>query len=620
MLDYIDGARVSLAGRLSATFRARVGTRGAGAIGLAILAAAGLFAHEGHDTAKPVYKQVQAGDATYRIGFAFQPLAPLVGEDIGIEFQILQLSDPLANPGVGKPVPSADLQARITSSGKEPRALSEIGVGEKPGTYTAHYEFVDSGRYVISARVASWPDRISAEFPIVVGPGPVLRAAVAIDGIVLLILGGLAFARWRGRGEQAGVNGGDAALVVAGLAGLLVAHMFVSPHVGRLFLPERHLGPVPWDPGVPPSEAPTPAPHIDPPGTPPHSHGDKPGAKPPPHTHPAGTPPHEHKEDAGVSPVSTAAPRQAQDIVATVVNVPGHLVDVVVPMSARVLFGDFTPRVGRSVRRGQTIAMLEHHYVMHDAVHLINQRWLYLVRMLDSKRVSLDTAMKAVRLHHLEKTGDASVRQAMSVTQEVQAADTTAIAARLEHQQAVKLLAMHDAQIAESELVRRPLVSPIDGTIEAMNFTQGQLKYENDKLFTILDLSRVWVEVRFPEQFASRPPPRELSFVSPAFPERRFTGKLARVANTLDAATGTLSAFFEVPNPERALRVGMQRRASAVSNLRTGGRGCGNWRRPQDGRKSSGGRPQSSRYDTCSHGEGQAGDDRRSHGADLGAD
>jgi len=534
-----------------------------------LVAGAGLAAHEGHDTARPVYKQVQVGDITYRVGFALQPQVPLVGEEIGFEFQILQLSDPLANPSVGRPLAAGDLHVRVVTSDKAPLRLPDVSPGEKPGTFTARHEFEDSGRYVISARINDWPDRAAAEFPIVVGAGPVLRAAVVIDAIVLLVLGGLAFALWRSRKEgraEAGLGRG-AALVVAGVAVLVLAHVWVSPRVGRLFLPERHLGPVAWDAGLPPVDgtapvdAPVPAPHTHPEGTPPHSHPDTIR----PQKNPGGAPPPSDGKQA--SDVSTGVPRQAQEIVSSVVAVPGRLVDVVVPMSARVLFGEFTPRLGRAVRRGQTIAMLEHHYILHDAVHLINQRWLFLVRMLETKRASLDAELKAARLHYLYTSAEALIRQAMDITQEVQAADMAAVAARLEHERAAKLLAMHDAQITESELVRRPLTSPIDGTIEAVNFTQGQLKYENDKLFTILDLSRVWIEARFPGQFASRQPPRHMTFISAAFPTLRFDATLARVANTLDPRTGTVSAYFEVPNPDRVLRVGMR----LAPQLSTGG-------------------------------------------------
>jgi multidrug efflux pump subunit AcrA (membrane-fusion protein) len=108
-------------------------------------------------------------------------------------------------------------------------------------------------------------------------------------------------------------------------------------------------------------------------------------------------------------------------------------------------------------------------------------------------------------------------------------------------------------------------VAPLDGTLEAVNFTHGQLAYENDKLFTILDASRVWIEVRFPETATSRRPPATMRFASPAFPSVQFEGRLARIANTLDPTTGTLSVFYEVPNPNRLLRIGMR-----VSAQRTG--------------------------------------------------
>ena len=237
--------------------------------------------------------------------------------------------------------------------------------------------------------------------------------------------------------------------------------------------------------------------------------------------------------------------------------VPGQQVDVVVPITARVLFEDFVPRLGRSVRRGQTIAVLEHHYILHDANHLINQRWPFLVSALSNRRATVDLELKAARLRRAQETGDAAVRQMMALTQTVAEVEGELAEARLAQQQAEKALAMHDAQIAKSNLVRRPVTSPLDGTIDEVHFTQGQLKYQNDKLLTILDLSRVWIEARFPESDASRPP-RQMAFVSPAFPGVRFEGRLARVADTLDPATRTVSAFFEVANPGRLLRIGMR--------------------------------------------------------------
>jgi multidrug efflux pump subunit AcrA (membrane-fusion protein) len=218
------------------------------------------------------------------------------------------------------------------------------------------------------------------------------------------------------------------------------------------------------------------------------------------------------------------------------------------------------------VKRGQTIATLEYNYILHDAVHLINQRWLYLVPMLAARRASLEAELTAARTHYLAGHADAPVQQAMQVMHAAETADLAAVTAAKDYDRAQKLLAMHSAEIAQSAPVRRPVLAPIDGVIEAVNFAQGQQKYENDKLFTILDLSRVSVEVRFPDAPGSRTPPRRMRFVAPAFPDAAFDGRLTRVANTVDPTTGTLSAFFEVANPQRLLRVGMRLSASPAED------------------------------------------------------
>lgn len=512
------------------------------------LSGAWLAAHEGHNTApeQPAYRQVQAGDATYRVGFAMLPRDPLVGEDVRFELQILELSE--AQPDApGRPVASGDLQVRIISTGTTPHTVPYVTAGEQPGTYSARYRFADRGQYAIATSLESSPHTIRADFPIVVGAGPVVRAALAIDAIVLLVIAALAFSLWRRRTRKAAERtaplGVDAALAAAAMAVLVVAHMWISPRVGRAFLPERHFGPVAWNDGAPGGSEPATAPHTHPEGTPPHSHGEGPAPQ---------------SDREGTPPALTTAPGQAAEIVSTVVPVPGQLVDVVVPVTARVLFEEFTPRAGRTVRRGQTIAVLEHHYVLHDANHLINQRWPFLLRVLETRREMLAAELNATRLRYLHETSDPAVKQTMAVMQAVPAAEMAAATARLEQERAEKLLAMHDAQITKGDLVRRPITAPIDGVIEAVSFTQGELKYENDKLFTILDLSRVWIEARFPERDASVPPPRQMTFISPAFPDMRFTGRLVRVANTLDPRTGTVSAFFEVPNPRRLLRLGMR--------------------------------------------------------------
>ena len=444
------------------------------------------------------------------------------------------------------------MQVRIISTAADPYTLPHVGPGEKPGTFTGRYRFKDSGQYAVAASTKVGGETITAEFPVSVAAGPVFRTTIMLDAIVLLIFGGLIFSRWRARRRSgrhwrlgAPTRGGAGG---AGVAVLVGAHLWLGPRAGRMFLPERHLGGVAWDLGAPGPEV---AASLLQPSIRRGRHLTRirQGRRRTPIRR-------SRKGRAAILPPDD--PDEPRDIVSTVVPVPGQLVDVVVPASARVMFGSVTPHVGRSVRRGQTLATLEYNYVLHDAVHMVNQRWLYLVPMLAAKRASLQADLTAARTRYLAKNAEPSVKQAMQVMQAVESADLAAATARLESQRAQKLLAMHTAEIAESDLVRRPIVSPIDGAIEEVTFTHGQLKYrERQALHDPGSFARLGGSA-VPRRNGIATAARADAFRVPAFPEVPFDGRLVRVANSLDPQTGTLAAFFEVPNPDRLLRVGMR--------------------------------------------------------------
>ncbi|MEO7406257.1 MAG: hypothetical protein ABIZ92_04540, partial [Vicinamibacterales bacterium] len=366
------------------------------------------------------------------------PQDPVVGEDVRLEFRILRTAGEQAAPSADTPVNVESPQVEIVPTDGAAVPASRIAPGEKQGSYVVRYRFPDSGQFGIAIHARSGTGSITAEFPVLVGAGPVARAAIVVDAIIMLIFGGIGFARWRGRStrEATSFTVRDASLAAAGVVVLIGAHLWIAPRIGRLLLPERHPSVVAWDPGgdaKPPDAVPAePEPHSHPPGTPPHSH------------EPA--PPRGRGGDPDSAPAPTvAAPGSAAvtlaEIASTVVPVPGQLVEVVVPMTSRVLFEGFVPRLGRSVRRGQTIAVLEHHYILHDANHLINERWPYLVATLASRRTTFDLDLKVARLRHAQDTGDAAVREMMTLTQTVPQAEAELAEARLRQQQAEKALA-----------------------------------------------------------------------------------------------------------------------------------------------------------------------------------
>lgn len=241
------------------------------------------------------------------------------------------------------------------------------------------------------------------------------------------------------------------------------------------------------------------------------------------------------------------------ELLGKVIAKPGNLVEVLAPMTCRVIFDNgFRPSLGKQVRAGQTLVTLEHHYKMHDWVHLLNERWPIQVEALAAKRRMIEAEVELERARYLYQNRVATLK-------ELQAAEAAAALASREYQRWRERLENHDRQIRQQELVRRPLQSPISGTLVEVNFTQGQLVYEGEKLFTILDLSTVWIEARLAEYQAARLGrlPRNISFSAPAFPGREFIGRLIKIGEKVEEQTRAIPVFFEVANRQKLLRPGM---------------------------------------------------------------
>ena len=274
---------------VSSSAASPVSARARAAIACALLAAAaGLSAHEGHGgPQRPVYRQAQSGNGTYRIGFAMLPQDALVGEDVRFEVQLLQMADPAAGPGPGRPLGSGDVQVRIISTSAEPYTLPHVGPGEKPGTYTARYRFADSGQYAIAASAKAGAETITAEFPVLVAAGPVFRTTILLDLIVILIVGALIVSQRRcARGGRRGKPGaftrcGGGSRGDRGPGGRPpVAWSASGPDVSSgTSLRGRGVG---SGSAARPGGSCAPPRHVDPPETPPHTH--PPGTKP--HSHP----------------------------------------------------------------------------------------------------------------------------------------------------------------------------------------------------------------------------------------------------------------------------------------------------------------------------------------------
>lgn len=100
-----------------------------------------------------------------------------------------------------------------------------------------------------------------------------------------------------------------------------------------------------------------------------------------------------------------------------------------------------------------------------------------------------------------------------------------------------------------------PIKAPADGVIVARNVTPGAVVSASNDLFVIADLSMIWAIASVQEEYLSQVRLGMSARVSvQAYPDRFFTGRIAKVAETLDAATRTVSVRIEIANKRGLLK------------------------------------------------------------------
>src|SRR5262249_30509953 len=102
------------------------------------------------------------------------------------------------------------------------------------------------------------------------------------------------------------------------------------------------------------------------------------------------------------------------------------------------------------------------------------------------------------------------------------------------------------------------LRAALGGVVTEVAVVNGQLVDAGQKIVRVLDSSVLWVHADVYERdLASVERATIARIVSPAYPERVFTGRRVAVGASLGEVPGTIEAYFEVPNPGGSLRTGM---------------------------------------------------------------
>jgi RND family efflux transporter MFP subunit len=120
-----------------------------------------------------------------------------------------------------------------------------------------------------------------------------------------------------------------------------------------------------------------------------------------------------------------------------------------------------------------------------------------------------------------------------------------------------------DAEIAQLEKTGTPsheigVESPASGYIIERNAFPNAYVQPETKLYTIADLSTVWVYANVPQADVGRLKPGDRGVVSvDAYPGRKFSGRIDQILPEVDAATRTVRVRLVMSNPGVALKPGM---------------------------------------------------------------
>ena len=105
---------------------------------------------------------------------------------------------------------------------------------------------------------------------------------------------------------------------------------------------------------------------------------------------------------------------------------------------------------------------------------------------------------------------------------------------------------------------KRPLLpvrSPIGGIITEKHAIVGELSDPSKSLYTVADLSSVWVMVDINEKDLAKVRKGQAAIVTVgAFPDQKLKGRITYIADLVDQSTRTVKARIEVSNPGRKLK------------------------------------------------------------------
>ncbi|HWH38336.1 MAG TPA: efflux RND transporter periplasmic adaptor subunit [Usitatibacter sp.] len=235
----------------------------------------------------------------------------------------------------------------------------------------------------------------------------------------------------------------------------------------------------------------------------------------------------------------TATIEPDQDRIAHIApRVPGRLIQV-------------PARLGDVVRQGQVLALV-------DSVEVGEASAAYQ-QAASQLAVAKSEFERASKLREEDVVPEKEFLRTRGEYEKARAAHAAAL-------DKLRMMGVKPASNAESTL---PVTSPLPGTVIEKHAVIGELAQPDKPLFTVADLSSVWIEARLYEKDLGRIRPGAQATVTvTAYPDERFEGKLAYVSAVVERESRTVKARIEVPNRDGRLKPEMFATATIATQER----------------------------------------------------
>lgn len=222
---------------------------------------------------------------------------------------------------------------------------------------------------------------------------------------------------------------------------------------------------------------------------------------------------------------------------------------------ARGRIHDVLVRVGDRVRNGQTLATYDNIEAGELGAQLASAR-AELERLRVQER---NLARQTDRARSLADIGAVPKKEFEQVY-----ADQLAAQQSIKSQESILggiVARLQRFGISQPDLQGPPMTtiaSPFTGVVTKQDASPGEVIESTSELFTIADLSTVWVQAEVYEKDLGRIRVGQPAFISvDTYQDHQFTGKVTYLSDFLDPQTRTAKVRCEVPNGDMRLKLDM---------------------------------------------------------------